>query len=77
MSHPACTKPRYLGNHASQFKSYYGLLSGSHGRSFRIRHVKVRAAPPGEVLTMTMTSYTVGNKTSLSRKPCIVDKKLL
>jgi len=24
-----------------------------------------------------MTSYPVGNKTSLSRKPCIADKKLL
>jgi len=31
-------KPRYLGNHALQIKSYYGTLSGSHGRSFRIRH---------------------------------------
>jgi len=29
-------KPRYLGNHASQIKSYYRTLSGSHGRSFRI-----------------------------------------
>jgi len=28
----------YLPNHASQIKSYYGTLSGSHGRSFRIRH---------------------------------------
>jgi len=24
---------------------------------------------------LTMTSYPVGNKTSLSRKPCITDKK--
>jgi len=36
---------------------------------------KVRAAPPGGGLTMT--SYPVGNKTSLSRKPYITDKKLL
>jgi len=31
-------KPRYLGNHESQIKSYYGTLSGSQSRSFRIRH---------------------------------------
>jgi len=31
--------------------------------------------PPGGGLTMT--SFPVGNKTSLSRKPCIADKKLL
>jgi len=33
---------------------------------------KVRAALPGEGLTMTLCP--VGNKTSLSRKPCIADK---
>jgi len=37
---------------------------------FRIRHEKVRSEG------LTMTSYPVGNKTSLSRKPCIVDKTL-
>jgi len=37
--------PRYLGNHASQIKSYYRTLSGSHGRSFRIRHKKSPEAP--------------------------------
>jgi len=68
-------KPRYLRNHASQIKSYYGTLSGSHGRFFRIRHKKLRAVPPsGEI---PMTSYPVGNETSLSRKPCIPDEKLL
>jgi len=36
-------KLHYLGNHA---KSYYGMLSGSHVSSFRIRHDKVRVAPP-------------------------------
>jgi len=46
--------------------NYYGTISGSHGRSFRIRHKDVRAAPSGGGLTMT--SYLVGNKTSLSRK---------
>jgi len=50
-------------------------LLGSHGRSFRISPGNVRAAPPGGGLTMT--SYPVGNKTSLSRKPYIADKKLL
>jgi len=35
-------KPRYLGNDASQMKFYYGTLWGSHGRSFRIRHEKLR-----------------------------------
>jgi len=33
-------KPRYLGNHAFQIKSYHWTLSGSHGRSFGIRHEK-------------------------------------
>jgi len=34
----------------------------------------VRAAPPGGEITMT--SYPVGNKTSLSRKQSIADKKV-
>jgi len=68
-------KPRYLGNHASQIKSYYVTLSGSHGRTFRIRHEKSRKAPPGGEIMML--SYSAGNKTSLYRKPCIPDKKLL
>jgi len=62
-------KPRYLGYHAPQIKSYDGSISGSHGRSFRIRHEKSHEAPPrGEI---TMTSYPACNKTSLSRKTCI------
>jgi len=68
-------RPRYLGNHASQIKSYYGSLSGSHGRSFRIRQEKMPEAPPGGGLTMTW--YPLGNKTSLSLKLCIPDRKLL
>jgi len=68
-------KPRYLGNHASQIKNYYGMLSGSRGRSFRIRHEKSPEALPSEEIMMT--SYPVGNKTSLSRKLCIPDKTLL
>jgi len=68
-------KPRYLGNHVSHMKSYYGTLWGGHGRCFRNRHEKSPKAPPsGE---MTMTSYPVDNETSLSRKPCIPDEKLL
>jgi len=68
-------KLRNLGNHAPQIKSFYKTLLGSHGRSFRIRPKNVRAASPGRGLTMT--SYPVCNKTSLSRTPCIADKKLL
>jgi len=54
---------------------YYETLLGSHGRSFRIRPENVRAAPSGGGLTMT--SYPVGHETSLSRKPCIADKKVI
>jgi len=67
-------KPRYLGNYASQIKSYSGTLIGSHGRPFRIRYDNLPdALPSGET---TMTSYPPCNKTSLSRKPCIPDKWL-
>jgi len=55
-------------------KKCYGSLSGKHGRSFRTRREKVRAALPGGGLTMT--SCPVGNKISLSRKPCIVTFQL-
>jgi len=68
-------KLRYLRNHALQIKSYYWSLSGSYGHAFRIRHEKLREAPPGGGLTIT--SYPVGNTTSLSRKPYIANKKLL
>jgi len=52
-------KPCYLWNYASQMKSYYRTLSGSHDRSFRIRHKKSPGAPhSGEI---TMTSYPVVN----------------
>jgi len=68
-------KPRYLGNHAWQLKSYYTTLSESHGRSFRIRHERSPGTPPsGEI---TMKSYPVSNTISLSRKPCTITKKLL
>jgi len=49
-------------------KSYYGTLLGYHGRSFRIRHEKVRAAP-----SLWRTNDDV---LSLSRKPCIVEIKV-
>jgi len=68
-------KPRYLGNHAYLIKSYYWSLSGSHDRSFRIRHEKLREASPGGELTMM--SCPIGNKTSLSRKSGIANKMLL
>jgi len=48
-------------------KSYYETLLGSHGRSLRIHYEKVRIALPG--VGLTMTSYPVVNKASLSRKP--------
>jgi len=71
---PLEIKPRNLGNYASQKKSYFGTLSGSHGRSFKIPHEKSSEAPPGGEITMT--SYLVVDKTSLSWKPCIPDKRL-
>jgi len=61
-------------SHTSQIKSYYGTLSGSHGRTFRIRHEKSHEAPPGR--DIMMTSYPAGNKTSIYQKPCIPDKKV-
>jgi len=61
-------KPRYFGSHAFQIKSYYGTLSGSHDRSFRIRYEKSPETPLSGGLTMT--SYPACNKTSLSWKPC-------
>jgi len=72
---PLAIKPRYLGNDAPQMKSYYGTLPGSHGRSFRIRQVKLPESTPGGKITMT--SYSACNKTLISRKPYIADKKLL
>jgi len=68
-------KPRYLGNHVSHIKSYFGSLSGSHARSFRIRPKQSSEAPLGEKIMMT--SYPACNKTLLSQKPCIRDTKLL
>jgi len=49
----------------------YGTLSGSHGRPFRISHEKGRVVLPGGEITVM--SYAVGNKTSLSLKQCISD----
>jgi len=45
------------------------------GRSFKFRQQKLCETPPGGEITLT--SFPVCNKTSLSRKPCIPDKKLL
>jgi len=68
-------KPRYFGSRASQMKSYWGTLSGNNVPFIIIRHENSPEAPPsGEI---TMTSHPACNKTSLSRKPCIPDKKLL
>jgi len=56
-------------------KSYYGTLSGSHGRSFRIRHENSPEAPPSEEIMVK--SYPACNNTSLSRKSFILDKTFL
>jgi len=64
-------KPRHPWNHACQMKSYWG----SNGRFIRICHENSPEAPPSEEITMT--SYPSCNETSLYRKPCIPDKKLL
>jgi len=45
------------------------------GRSFRFRQQNLCETPSNEGLTMT--SYPVCSKTSLSRKPCITAVKLL
>jgi len=68
-------KPRFIGNHTSQMKSYYGTLWGSRGRSIRMHPEKSPEALPSR--KTTMTSYPPCNKTALSRKPCILDKTLL
>jgi len=64
-SYTAAIKLRYLASHASQIKIYYVILSGSHGRSFRICHENSPKAPPGGEITMT--SYPPCNKTLLSQ----------
>jgi len=53
ISYPVSNQTSSFGNHALQLRSYYERLSESHGRSFRIRHEKVRAVPPVGGLTMT------------------------
>jgi len=67
-------KPCYLRNHGSQKNICYGTLSGSYGRSFRIRHVKSREAPPGGQITMM--SYPACKKSRYLAKPCFTDEKL-
>jgi len=52
-----------------------GPWLGNGGRSLRFSQQNLCKTPPsGEI---TMTSYPVCNKTSISRKPCIPDKMLL
>jgi len=63
-------KNRYLRDHASQIKSYYGTLSGSHGRSFRIRYAKSPEAPPGgEITMMSYDRFKHNTKIELINKP--------
>jgi len=74
-SYPACTKTSLYPKPSIADNYYNGTLSGNHGRSFRIRQENSRGAPPGREITMT--SYPACNKTSLSQKSCIPDKKLV
>jgi len=74
-SYPACNKSSLSRKPCFPIKIYYGMLWGSHGRSFRIhRGISLETLPSGEI---TMTSYPVCNKTSSSLKPCIPGEKLL
>jgi len=62
-------KPRYLGNHASQIKSYYGSLSGSHGRNFKMGYKNRLSAPwrrtDDDVISgLQLYPYTLGNHAS-------------
>jgi len=62
-------KPHYLGNHASQIKTYFGTLPGNHGRFFKIRHNIVRVAFQAEALRwrhirLTITPRYLGNRAS-------------
>ena len=49
--------------------------TGNNDRPFRIRHYKLRTAPHSGY--NTMTSFPVSQKTSLSRKRCMIEMKLL
>jgi len=72
---PSLVEIRPLGV-AQRIREIYtscDFTSFLHGRSFRMCHEGLRAAPPGGEITMT--SYPACNEISLSRKPCIPDKK--
>jgi len=67
-------KPHYLRNHAWQLKHYYGTLSEIRVALESV--VKSARSPPwrrNHVDVISGLQY----KTSLSRKPCIPDEKLL
>jgi len=74
-SYPACNKTALSRKPCFPDKKLLWSLSGSHDHSFRIRHEKSPETPPGKKITVT--SYPACNKTSLSQKPCVPDKKLL
>jgi len=71
-SYPACNISSLSRKACITHKKLF-WLSISHGRSFRIRHGKSPEASPGG--KTTLTSYPTCNKTTLSRKPHIADKK--
>jgi len=72
VSYQACSKTSFIGNHASQIKStmdrYHEVLV-----ALSESVMKIIAWSVG----LTITSYPVGNTTSLSRKPCMVAIKVL
>jgi len=68
-------KLRYLGNHAWQLKRYYGSLSWSHGRSFRIRQKKSRNAPLANKSRRRHIRRAIKPR-YLGNYACIPDKKV-
>ena len=66
-------KRHYFENGIWYTKTYYWTQIGSYDRPFRIRHIKLRTAPPSGF--RTMTSVAACKKTSLFRKQCMVEMK--
>jgi len=74
-SYPACNNTSLSRKSFILDKTFLENVIRSHASSIRIRHENSPEAPPsGEI---TMTWYPACNNTSLSRKPCNTNKKLL
>jgi len=74
-SYPVGYKTSLSRKPCAAAKKLLWITIRSHGCSFRMRHEKSREARSSGGLTMT--SYIACNKTSVSQKSCIADKKLL